>query len=101
MAIDESVGGRRSNSPPAHHNQVNMDFDWQQFRQYLLQRMTQKTAEDRMRYAEQYASLILLSGYTQTSSCDSVYTQLLQLTANKWIHVMKALSAFEIHRPER
>jgi hypothetical protein len=56
---------------------------WQQFQQYLLQRMTPKTAEDRLRYAKQFVS-ILTNGDAQS---------LLSAPPNKRIHVMKALSS--------
>jgi hypothetical protein len=56
---------------------------WQQFQQYLLQRMTAKTAEDRLRHAKQY------SGVLKTGDA----TALLQVPPNKRIHIMKALSA--------
>lgn len=58
-------------------------LDWRQFQQYLLQRMTAKTAEDRLRYAKQYAILL------QTGDA----TTLLQVPPNKRIHIMKALSS--------
>lgn len=52
---DNNVGGAPEfESPPM--------LDWQQFKQYLLQRMTAKTAEDRLRYAKQYASVLLYKG---------------------------------------
>jgi hypothetical protein len=47
--------------------------------------MTPNTAEDRLRYAKQYASVLLQSGIPDCL--------LLQLSPNKRIHVMKALSA--------
>lgn len=47
--------------------------------------MTAKTAEDRLRYAKQYASVVLFA----SSPVDAL---LLQLSPNKRIHVMKALS---------
>ncbi len=57
---------------------------WQQFQQYLCQtRMTSKTAEDRLRYAKQYAMVL------QTRDA----TVLLQVPPNKRIHIMKALSS--------
>jgi hypothetical protein len=60
---------------------------WQGFyQQYLLQRMTPKTAEDRIRYAKQFGSVL------QTGDA----TILLQVPPNKRIHVMKALSALAI-----
>ena len=56
---------------------------WPQFQQYLLSRMTVKTAEDRLRYAKQYA-LVLQTGDAAA---------LLQLPPNKRIHIQKALSS--------
>jgi hypothetical protein len=56
---------------------------WQQFQQYLLQRMTPKTAEDRIRYAKQFGSV----------HPNGDATILLQIPSNKRIHVMKALSS--------
>ena len=53
------------------------------YQQYLLQRMTPKTAEDMLRYAKQFGSIL------QTGDA----TILLQVPPNKRIHVMKALSA--------
>jgi hypothetical protein len=57
-------------------------IDWQQFHDFLLQRMNEKTAEDRLRYAKQYASVLSLG----------LPRDVLQLSPNKRIHVMKALS---------
>jgi len=45
--------------------------------------MTAKTAEDRMRYAKQYASIL---------TSDGIPSALMQLPPNKRIHIMKALS---------
>jgi hypothetical protein len=59
-------------------------IDWEQLHQFLLQRMTPKTAEDRIRYAKQYASVLLLEGMP---------SNLLQPSPNKRIHAMKALSS--------
>jgi hypothetical protein len=53
---------------------------------FLLHRMNKKTAEDRLRYAKQYASVVLLQR-------SSILDRLLQLSPNKRIHIMKALSA--------
>lgn len=47
--------------------------------------MTPKTAEDRLRYAKQYASVLTTTSY-------GIPKDLLQLSPNKRIHVMKALS---------
>jgi hypothetical protein len=75
-----SGGARWSNSSPSHYHLI---INWQQFHQFLLQRMTPKTAEDRIRYAKQYARVL------QSGIPDSM----LQLPPNKRIHVMKALSS--------
>jgi hypothetical protein len=75
---EENSGLRWSESDPS---QIN----WQQFHQFLLQRMIAKTAEDRLRYAKQYASVLLTP--LGTPKC------LLQLSPNKRIHIMKALSS--------
>jgi hypothetical protein len=97
-AVDESVGARESesssslggarwfNSDPAHHHDDDesvTDWRWQQFHNFLLQQMTVKTAEDRLRYARKFQQTL----YTGDA------TALLQLSPNKRIHVMKALSA--------
>src|SRR5215203_3332642 len=73
-----SGGAHWFESPSAHHC-----INWQQFNQFLLQRMNDKTAEDRLRYAKQYANVLLDSRDAQT---------LLALPPNKRIHVMKSLS---------
>ena len=77
--------GQEFESPSSAHSlsPSNILIDWQQFHQFLLQRMTAKTAEDRIRYAKQFGSVL------QTSDA----TILLQVPPNKRIHVMKALSA--------
>lgn len=88
--------GCESESPPAHYEVCgapgfNTDesdseeiIDWKQFHNFLLQRMTKKTAEDRLRYSKQYASIL---------TSVSIPTELLQLPPNKRIHIMKALSS--------
>jgi Archaeal phage integrase len=58
-------------------------INWQQFHNFLLQRMTAKTAEDRLSYAKQYHSL-LQNGDIQS---------LLSASPNKRIHIMKSLSS--------
>lgn len=83
-------GAQGSESPPALHYQYDLArrdhiIDWQQFHNFLLQRMTPKTAEDRLRYAKQYASVLTTTSY-------GIPKDLLQLSPNKRIHVMKALS---------
>jgi hypothetical protein len=91
-----SGGARESKSSPAHYDGCeapwfNSDqsdskelIDWKQFHNFLLQRMTKKTAEDRLRYSKQYASIL---------TSVSIPTELLQLPPNKRIHIMKALSS--------
>jgi hypothetical protein len=54
-----------------------------QFKQFLLQRMNDKTAGDRLRYAKQYAHVLL--------RCSDPNI-LLQLSPGKRIHAMKAFS---------
>jgi hypothetical protein len=76
---DDDVGARCFDSDPSP--QI---IDWHQFHTFLLQRMTPKTAEDRIRYAKQYASVLKSSGTP---------IDLLQLSPNKRIHIMKALSS--------
>ncbi|MDQ3852967.1 MAG: DUF2624 domain-containing protein [Thermoproteota archaeon] len=56
---------------------------WPQFQQYLRHQMAQKTAEDRIRYAKQFAMVL------QTGDA----TALLNVPPNKRIHIMKALSS--------
>jgi hypothetical protein len=73
---EENSGLRWSESDPS---QIN----WQQFHQFLLQRMTVKTAEDRIRYARSYRRILL----------DGDASEVLQVPPNKRIHVMTALSA--------
>jgi hypothetical protein len=80
---EEKSGLRWSECDPS---QIN----WQQFHQFLLQRMIAKTAEDRLRYAKQYASVLLTP--LGTPKC------LLQLSPNKRIHIMKALSSLARYR---
>jgi hypothetical protein len=70
--------GQEFESPPP------LTIDWQQFYNFLLQRMTAKTAEDRLRYAKKYTSILTSVRIT---------TELLQLPPNKRIHIMKALSS--------
>lgn len=64
---------------------VNYQIDWQQFYQFLLQRMTAKTAEDRMQYAKRYLDILANKG----NACN----ELLSACPNKRIHIMKALSS--------
>jgi hypothetical protein len=60
--------------------------------------MTAKTAEDRLRYARQYASILMVrsidptTGLSASASNDAKAADILQLPPNKRIHVMKALS---------
>jgi hypothetical protein len=55
---------------------------WQEFHQFLLQRMNERSAEDRLRYAKQYCKAL------QTANA----SDLLHLQPDKRIHAMKALS---------
>lgn len=56
--------------------------DWQQFESFLLQRMNEHTAEDRLRYAKHYGKVL------ETGNA----SDLLNLQPDKRIHAMKALS---------
>jgi intergrase/recombinase len=55
---------------------------WLEFHNFLLQRMTYKTAQDRLRYAKQYGKVL------ETGNA----SDLISLPPDKRIHVMKALS---------
>jgi hypothetical protein len=77
------MGGRQSDSDPSHQYHYQHQINWQLFHNFLLQPMTPKTAEDRLRYAKQYASV--LQGHN--------VSLLLQVAPNKRIEIMKALSA--------
>jgi hypothetical protein len=57
--------------------------DWQQFHNFLLQRMNERTAEDRLRYAKKFGRTLDNGGNA---------SGLLQLAPDKRIHAMKALS---------
>ena len=72
---EQNFGLRWFNSDPSN-------LDWQQFHNFLLQRMTAKTSKDRLRYSKQYASVLISQNLTDVQ----------QLSPNKRIHVMKALS---------
>jgi hypothetical protein len=74
------VGRDFKSSPP-------ISIDWKQFHQFLLQRMTAKTAEDRMQYAKRYVDI--LANNNSGNAC----SELLSATPNKRIHIMKALSS--------
>lgn len=63
---------------------VEEEIDWKQFEDYLLQRMTERTAMQRIRYAKKYCHVL----YDKKEQC-----QLLQMTGDKRIHVMKAMAA--------
>lgn len=76
-SCDSAGGAHVFNSRPS------LVIDWQQFHNFLLQRMTPTTAQDRLRYAKLYASILTSVG---------IPTDLLQLPPNKRIHVQKALS---------
>jgi hypothetical protein len=76
--------GRKGFEPSVPAMSRHIVIDWQQFHNFLLQRMTPKTVEDRLRYAKQYASVF--------PDGSSSIEDLLQLSPNKRIHIMKALS---------
>jgi intergrase/recombinase len=82
------------NSRPAHYDGCGAHWfnsdqadsekiaDWKQFHNFLLQRMSYNTAEDRLRYAKQYGRVL------ETGNAAG----LLSLQPDKRIHAMKALS---------
>jgi len=52
----EGIGGvdrEFKSCPPSQ----SLSIDWQQFHNFLMQRMTAKTAGDRISYAKQYAHI--------------------------------------------
>src|SRR5918998_3137931 len=55
--IGGGAQGFESPSSPTSFG-ISSDVNWQQFHNFLLQRMTAKTAEDRLRHAKQYVSLL-------------------------------------------
>jgi hypothetical protein len=56
---DKHIKMTRGNpAAPSFGIQKDDIVDWQQFHQFLLQRMNDKTAGDRMRYAKQYHSIL-------------------------------------------
>src|SRR5918996_5967826 len=57
--------------------------DWDQFKQFLLQRTNAKTTGERLRYTKQFMNVL------QTGNAQS----LLQVTPDKRIHAMKGLAA--------
>jgi hypothetical protein len=57
-------------------------IDLHQFEAYLLQRMTKKTAGERLRYAKQFQSVLINGDNGNAQS-------LVQLKPDKRIHVMK------------
>jgi hypothetical protein len=58
-------------------------IDWDQFKQFLLQRTNSKTTAERLRYSKQFVS-VLQTGDAQP---------LLQVTPDKRIHAMKGLAS--------
>lgn len=72
-------GARWSNSDQAFSEVI---IDWNRFHNFLLQRMTYKTAQDRLRYAKQFGKAL---------ETGNVF-DLLNLQPDKRIHAMKALS---------
>jgi len=65
-----------------------LPIDWLQFKAYLLQRMTERSAMQRIRYAKKFY-WILLSSPQQPDKAQV----LLQTSGDKRIHVMKAMSS--------
>lgn len=64
--------------------------DWSQFKAYLLQRMTKRTAEQRMRYAKKYYQILLSNNGDNRNAQQQ---SLLQMQGDKRIHIMKAISS--------
>jgi hypothetical protein len=64
------------------------NVDWSQFKVYLLQRMTESTAMQRMRYTKKYYHGLLPPEPTN----DKIQSPL-QMKPDKRIHIMKAMSA--------
>jgi len=81
--IDDISSNNISSSGARGFESDSAIINWQQFHNFLLQRMTAKTAEDRLRYATQFARL-LANGDAQS---------LLSASPNKRIHIMKSLSS--------
>jgi hypothetical protein len=64
--------------------------DWSQFKAYLLQRMTKRTAEQRMRYAKKYYQILLSNNGDNRNAQQQ---SLLQIQGDKRIQIMKAISS--------
>lgn len=86
----ENIGGygvdREFKSCPPPYLVVNHQIDWQQFHNFLMQRMTAKTAEDRIQYAKRYVDILVNNN--NGNACNA----LLSARPNTRIHIMKALS---------
>ena len=80
--VHRNERGQQQQQPPYDP----IDVNWQQFHQFLLQRMAQKTAGDTLRYAKRFANILLTTNEGDASI-------LLQFTPDKRIHVMRALSS--------
>jgi hypothetical protein len=65
------------------------EVGWNQFEGYLLQRMINRTAKQRIRYAIKYYQILLLSGDGHCRNAQN----LLQMHGDKRIHIMKAISS--------
>jgi hypothetical protein len=76
----------RSNCGGNQADESDPTPNWQEFLNFLLQRMTEKTAEYWMRYAKQFVKIITGGAVAGDAS------ELLQLSPDKRIHAMKALS---------
>ncbi len=77
-----TAGPRHAGFTSPNNNNYYAPISLEHFHEFLLQMMNSKTAEDRLRYAKQFSDML------QSRNASS----LLQLTADKRIHVMKALS---------
>jgi hypothetical protein len=75
----DGCGAPRFNCDQANSKKI---LDWGQFHNFLHQSMNERTAQDRLRYAKQYGDIL------ETGNASDI----LQLSPDKRIHTMKALS---------
>jgi hypothetical protein len=68
-------------------------IDWKGFEAYLLQRCNKKTTGDRLRYARRYGSVILGNVDNNNNNNNNNISDILQLSGEKRLHVMKTLSS--------
>jgi hypothetical protein len=85
VSFPDPAASEFCNSASTNCNAAKKEEDpnyWQEFHNFLLQRMNERSAEDRLRYAKQYRKTL------QTANA----SDLLHLKPDKRIHAMKALS---------